>query len=54
MNEIEKADAILNNLLDLAYEESLKVGQKGYFSKDFAEACGIVISLSYGRWKNDK
>lgn len=47
---IEKADKILENLVELAYAESTKVNQKGYFSKDFAEACGIVISLAYGRW----
>lgn len=51
----DKVDKILENLIDMAYEESNKVMQKGYFSKDFVEACGIVISLAYGRWgKNDK
>lgn len=50
---IEKADKILENLVELAYAESTKVSQKGYFSKDFAEACGIVISLAYGRWGSD-
>lgn len=50
---LEKADKILENLVNLAYEESTKVNQKGYFSKDFAEACGIVVSLAYGRWGNN-
>lgn len=48
---LQKADKILENLVDLAYNESLKVREKGYFSKDFAEACGIVVSLAYGRWR---
>lgn len=49
---IEKVDKILENLVELAYSESTKVNQKGYFSKDFVEACGIIISLAYGRWGN--
>lgn len=48
---LDKVDKILENLVDLAYQETLKVNQKGYFSKDFAEACGIVVSLAYGRWR---
>ena len=52
MNEnLEKIDKILNNLLASAYDESLKINQKGYFSKDSVEAIGIVISLAYNRWK---
>ena len=28
---------------------------RNYFSKDLAEACGVIISLAYGRYgKNDK
>ena len=50
---LEKADKILENLVELAYKESTNINQKGYFSKDFAEACGIVVSLAYGRWGKD-
>lgn len=55
MNNLEKVDKILENLVNIAYDESYKIAQKGYFSKDFVEACGIVVSLAYGRWgKHDK
>ena len=56
MNKLEKTDKILENLIDVAFEETNKISQKGYFSKDFVEACGIVISLAYNRWgiNNDK
>ena len=52
-NKLEIADKMLDNLLDVAYEETTKIRQKGYFTKDFVEACGIVISLAYGRWGNN-
>lgn len=52
---IDKVDKLLEDLVDLSCEEMAKTNQRGYFSKDFVEACGIVISLAYGRWgKNDK
>lgn len=52
---IEKIDAMLKDLVELAYNETTKAKQRGYFSKDFAEACGIIISLGYERWSdNDK
>lgn len=52
---INKVDEILESLVQLAYDETNKAKEKGYFSKDFVEACGIIISLAYGRWgKNDK
>lgn len=52
---LNKVDEILNDLIELAYEEVKQVkSKKGYFSKDFVEACGIVVSLAYGREKNDK
>lgn len=52
---LKKVDKILENLVELAYIESEKAVEKKYFTKDFAEACGIVISLAYGRWnENDK
>ena len=45
--------SILENLVELAYIESEKAVEKKYFTKDFAEACGIVLSLAYGRWNED-
>lgn len=47
---LDKVDSILENLVELTYNEVNKTSQKGYFSKDFIEACGIVVSLAYGRW----
>ena len=51
---IDKVDQMLEDLVELASTEATKAKQRGYFSKDFAEACGIVISLAYGRWGNNK
>lgn len=52
---LEKVDKILEDLVNITYNEIEKTSQKNYFSKDFVEACGIVVSLAYGRWgKNDK
>lgn len=52
---IKKTDEILNNLIELAHSESEKAKSRNYFSKDLAEACGVIISLAYGRYgKNDK
>lgn len=54
-DRMKKVDHILDNLIELAYDESYKALSKNFFSKDLAEACGIIISLSYGRFgKNDK
>lgn len=54
-NDVRKIDEILDNLIDLAYAESINAKNKHFFSKDIAEACGIVVSLAYGRYmKNDK
>ena len=49
---LDKVDKMLKELVDLASNEAEKATARGYFSKDFAEACGIVISLAYGRWGN--
>ena len=49
MDELEKVDKTLANLVELAYSESEKAKSKGFFSKDLAEACGVIISLAYGR-----
>lgn len=52
---LEKVDKMLEDLIELSSTETTKARDRGYFSKDFAEACGIVISLAYGRWgKDDK
>lgn len=52
---MEKVDKILENLIELAYNESEDAKIRGFFSKDLAESCGVIISLAYGRWnKNDK
>ena len=52
---IKKTDEILDNLIELAHSESEKAKSRNYFSKDLAEACGVIISLAYGRYgKNDK
>lgn len=54
-DKLEEVDEMLINLIDLA-ESQLKIAKsKNYFSKDLAEAVGVVISLAYGRLgKNDK
>lgn len=52
---LEKTDKLLTDLLGLACAEMEKAKVRGYFSKDFSEAIGVVISLCYGRWSdNDK
>lgn len=51
---LDKVDSMLEKLVDLASDETNKASQRGYFSKDFAEACGIIISLAYGRWGDTK
>lgn len=50
---IEKTDKILENLVELACNESDRAKSRNYFSKDLAEACGVVISLAYRRWGNN-
>lgn len=50
---IDKVDKILENLVELAYAESEDAKISGFFNKDLAEACGVIISLAYGRWKKD-
>ena len=49
---LDKVDEILESLVNLTQNEVKKVNEKGFFSKDFVEACGIVVSLAYGRWGN--
>lgn len=51
--KLDKVDTILDNLIDLAYNESQNAKSKHFFSKDIAEACGLVVSLAYGRYNKD-
>ena len=52
--KLEKVDKTLENLIELAYNETEKAKARNFFSKDLAEACGVIISLAYGRInKND-
>ena len=52
INEIDK---LLDDLIDLAQIQMENSKSKNFFSKDLAEAIGVVISLAYGRLsKNDK
>lgn len=54
-DEIHRIDMILLDLIDLADAEIRNAKSKNFFSKDLAEAIGVVISLAYGRLgKNDK
>ena len=50
METMEKVDNTLKNLVELANTETEKAKAKGFFSRDLAEACGVIISLAYGRW----
>lgn len=53
--KIKEVDEMLIDLIDLAYSQVEMAKSKKYFSKDLAEACGVIISLAYGRMaKNDK
>lgn len=53
---LEKVDKILENLVDLAYEEVQQAVEDEYFNKQLAEGVGLVVSLAYQRWgkNNDK
>ena len=54
-DEIHRIDMMLLDLIDLADAEIRNAKSKNFFSKDLAEAIGVVISLAYGRLnKNDK
>jgi hypothetical protein len=58
-----KIDKMVNTLVDLASTEVEKAKQRGYFSKDFAEACCEVVKVAnemeqggtgtYGNRRND-
>ena len=54
-DELKRVDGMLIDLIDLAEAQMQNSKTKNFFSKDLAEAVGIVISLAYGRFgKNDK
>ena len=53
MEHLEKADSILKDLMELADNQMKVAKAKNYFSKDLAEAIGIIVSLAYGRWGNN-
>lgn len=52
-NELERADKLLIGLIDLAEMEMENSKAKKFFSKDLAEAVGLIISLVYGRFGNN-
>ena len=54
-DKLSKVDEMLEGIIDLTYNQVSGAKSKNYFSKDLAEAVGVVISLAYGRiGKNDK
>lgn len=48
---IEKVDETLKDLVELSNKKTKEAISKGFFSRDLAEACGVIISLAYGRWR---
>lgn len=51
---INKVDETLKDLVEISNKKAIEAKSKGFFSRDLAEACGVIISLAYGRWgKND-
>lgn len=50
--KIKQIDDMLDGLIDLAYNQIENAKAKNFFSKDLAEAIGVVISLAYGRLGN--
>ena len=52
--ELDRIDNLLLGLIDLAEIQMENSISKNFFSKDLAEAVGVVISLAYGRFSNDK
>ena len=54
-DKLKDVDEILTDLIDLAKAQMKSAKSKNFFSKDLAEAVGVVVSLAYGRLgKNDK
>ena len=53
--KLKKVDEMMEGLIELADNQMKSAKAKNFFSKDLAEAVGVVISLAYGRMgKNDK
>lgn len=54
-DKLVKVDEMLDGLIELAYSQVKTAKAKNFFSKDLAEAVGVIVSLAYGRYgKNDK
>lgn len=54
-DKLEVVDKLLIDLIDLAVIQMENSKAKNFFSKDLAEAVGLIISLAYGRiGKDDK
>lgn len=54
-DKLDEVDKLLMDLIYLAKVQMENSISKNFFSKDLAEAVGVVISLAYGRLgKNDK
>ena len=47
--KLKEVDETLEMLIDLAHSQMQSAKAKNYFSKDLAEAVGLVVSLAYGR-----
>lgn len=51
--QLKRVDDMLIDLIDLAEIQMQNSKSKNFFSKDLAEAVGVVISLAYGRFGNN-
>jgi hypothetical protein len=52
---LDKVDQMLMDLIELASVKTTEAKQSKYFTRDFVESIGVIISLAYGRWgKGDK
>lgn len=51
---VEKLDQALMDLTDMTVDAIADVKKTGKFSRDFAEAVCIVLSMAYGRFGDDK
>lgn len=49
-NKLDKVDEMLDGLIELAHNQIKSAKSKNFFSKDLAEAVGVIISLAYGRY----
>lgn len=53
-NVINKLDEALTDLTEMTLDAIKEAKEKKHFSKDFIEAACIVLSMSYGRFGDDK